>query len=196
MKSSDVYESKTPSGRKRPDERRQMNPRPKMDEKKYRQLWKIHWLHTSVGWGYVFGGGLALTLNPDEHRFWEEKGEYHMEGVHLHPDMAQIGLELTVIPSGDEEGEFFRLRVVRFWGMDTYSPRVVMRRMEQAEYELDLYKCDNCGHIAPGDSLPLAEDLLSRLTPGGIFTDRECDKCEERALCFPMRTKPPEDDDA
>ena len=47
-----------------------------------------------------------------------------------------------------------------------------------------LYRCDNCGHIGGEGELPEARDLLQRLEPGGVFTDRECPHCG--SLCFPM----------
>jgi len=49
-----------------------------------------------------------------------------------------------------------------------------------------IYKCDNCGHTADENDLPNAKDLMQRMTPGGIYTDRECSECEEGALCYPI----------
>ncbi len=47
----------------------------------------------------------------------------------------------------------------------------------------ELYECADCGHKALPDSLPDAENLLSRLSVGDTFTDKECSECG--ALCFP-----------
>ena len=46
-----------------------------------------------------------------------------------------------------------------------------------------LYVCDNCGFTAEPEELPDAKDLWQRLTPGGIYTNKECPECG--ALCFP-----------
>jgi len=46
------------------------------------------------------------------------------------------------------------------------------------------YECDNCNHQGTEENLPDVKKLFSRLTVGGIFTDKECPKCG--ALCFPI----------
>lgn len=44
--------------------------------------------------------------------------------------------------------------------------------------------CDNCGFTAGADTMDDAEDLPSRLTRGGLYTDKECPACG--ALAFPV----------
>ena len=51
-----------------------------------------------------------------------------------------------------------------------------------------MWLCDNCEHTAAYDDLPNATDLLQRLTPGCVFTDKECPVCG--ALCFPEKPAP------
>ena len=46
------------------------------------------------------------------------------------------------------------------------------------------YRCDNCEFEGEEKDLPLAKDLMSRLSPGECYTDRECPKCG--SLCFPL----------
>lgn len=53
------------------------------------------------------------------------------------------------------------------------------------------YQCDNCDHIDDEENLPDAKDLHMRLTPGGVYTDKECPECEEHALCFPVESEFP-----
>lgn len=50
---------------------------------------------------------------------------------------------------------------------------------------VDPYVCDNCSYMATAKELPDAKDLWQRLTPGGIYTDKECPECG--ALCFPSK---------
>jgi len=47
------------------------------------------------------------------------------------------------------------------------------------------YECDNCGYRAKREKFNEARDLSMRLTPGCIYTDMECPKCEEGALAYP-----------
>jgi len=47
-----------------------------------------------------------------------------------------------------------------------------------------VYECDNCGHLDDVDRLPEAQDLSMRLSPGGMYTNKECPECG--ALCFPL----------
>jgi predicted RNA-binding Zn-ribbon protein involved in translation (DUF1610 family) len=54
---------------------------------------------------------------------------------------------------------------------------------EDKQEPVNPYVCDNCGYTAAADDLPEAKDLWQRLTPGGIYTDKECPECG--ALCFP-----------
>ena len=54
-----------------------------------------------------------------------------------------------------------------------------------AQQEQRPYVCDNCGRVATREELPHAKDLLQRLVPGEIYTDRECPECH--ALCFPKQ---------
>ncbi len=46
------------------------------------------------------------------------------------------------------------------------------------------YMCDNCKAIRERDDLPDARDILQRVDPGGIFTDKECAVCG--ALSYPL----------
>lgn len=53
------------------------------------------------------------------------------------------------------------------------------------------YQCNNCGHTADEYDLPDAKDLHMRLTPGDIYTNKECPECEAHALCFPAESACP-----
>lgn len=50
----------------------------------------------------------------------------------------------------------------------------------------ELLCCDNCGNTKKASQLPDAQDVLLRQTRGGLFSDKECDRCE--ALAFPVPT--------
>jgi len=45
------------------------------------------------------------------------------------------------------------------------------------------YECENCAFEGSRESCAEARDLWERVTPGDVFTDRECPKCG--ALAFP-----------
>lgn len=47
-----------------------------------------------------------------------------------------------------------------------------------------MYKCNNCGHVAPRDEMKDAQDLLERMEVGDVFTDKECPECG--ALAHPV----------
>lgn len=46
------------------------------------------------------------------------------------------------------------------------------------------YECDNCGRREGAGETKPARDLAQRLTPGGVYTDRECSACG--ALAYPV----------
>ena len=49
----------------------------------------------------------------------------------------------------------------------------------------DLYECDNCSRTDVRDEFLDAQNLSERLTPGFIYTDKECPECF--ALAFPVK---------
>lgn len=51
------------------------------------------------------------------------------------------------------------------------------------------YKCDNCDWSGLEEQAVDAEDLPERLTPGCIYTDKECPHCG--ALAYPYKTQGP-----
>lgn len=55
------------------------------------------------------------------------------------------------------------------------------------EENKNIFVCQNCGHEAPYDDLPVAKDIQRRFEPGDIYTDVECPKCG--ALCYPEEKK-------
>lgn len=48
------------------------------------------------------------------------------------------------------------------------------------------YQCDNCNYTAPEDRFPYAKDLSIRLSPGSLYTNRECPKQHCGALAYPV----------
>ena len=50
--------------------------------------------------------------------------------------------------------------------------------------ETHIYECDNCGHIAAEDDTIEVADMSIRLSPGGVYTDRQCACCG--ALAYPQ----------
>lgn len=46
------------------------------------------------------------------------------------------------------------------------------------------YRCDSCGFTDEQAAFPPAEHITMRMTPGDIYTDRECPECA--ALAFPV----------
>lgn len=49
------------------------------------------------------------------------------------------------------------------------------------------YRCDSCGYTRAESQFPYAKDLHQRLSPGGLYTDRECPKTDCGALAFPVQ---------
>lgn len=47
-----------------------------------------------------------------------------------------------------------------------------------------IYRCQNCGLSGDEEDFDEAKDLLLRMTPGDIFSDKECPRCG--ALAFPI----------
>lgn len=41
----------------------------------------------------------------------------------------------------------------------------------------EIYRCQNCNHAGPSERFPEARDVLERIAPGEVFTDRECPAC-------------------
>ena len=39
------------------------------------------------------------------------------------------------------------------------------------------YQCDNCEFTAPETAFPAAKNIEMRITPGEIYTDKECPEC-------------------
>ena len=48
----------------------------------------------------------------------------------------------------------------------------------------DIYQCDNCGYREKRDRADHADHLDQRLTPGGVYTDKQCSRCG--ALTYPI----------